>query len=58
MQLLHHGNKTVCIYVTGQNCIQAEIFWPMLILNFFSFLALIIHELGLGDKGNWESTYM
>ena len=30
----------------------------MLILNFFSFLALIIHELGLGDKGNWESTFM
>ena len=28
-----------------------------LILNYFlCFLALIIHELGLRDKGNWEST--
>ena len=27
-----------------------------LILFFFCLLALIIHELGLGDKGNQEST--
>ena len=26
-----------------------------LILNFLCVLALIIHELGLRDKGNWES---
>ena len=26
------------------------------ILNFLCLLALVIHELGLGDKGNWEST--
>ena len=53
MQLLHHGNKTVCIYVTGQNCFQAKIFKPRLILNFLCcLLALIILELGLGDIGN------
>ena len=28
-----------------------------LILNFFCILALIIHELGHGDKENWESTF-
>ena len=27
-----------------------------MILNFLCLLALVIHELGLGDKGNWEST--
>ena len=38
---------------------QAKNVKPRLILNFLCFLALIIHELGLGDnfcKGNWEST--
>ena len=29
-----------------------------LILNLLCLLALIIHELGLGNKGNWESTYI
>ena len=28
-----------------------------LILNFFCILALIIHELGHGDKENWGSTF-
>ena len=28
---------------------------PRLILNFFCLLALIIHELGQGNKRNWES---
>ena len=28
-----------------------------MILNFFCILALIIHELGHGDKDNWESTF-
>ena len=37
---------------TGQNKIQIKIFKPGVILNFLCFLALIIHELGLGDKGN------
>ena len=36
--------------------LQAKNVKPRLILNFLCFLALIIHELGLGDKGNWEST--
>ena len=38
---------------------QAKNVKPRLILNFLCFLALIIHELGLGHnfcKGNWEST--
>ena len=29
-----------------------------LILKFFGLLALITHVLGLGDKGNWQSTYI
>ena len=29
-----------------------------MILNFLCLLALIIHELGLGDKWNWESAYV
>jgi len=35
---------------------RSKFFKPRLILYFLSLLALIIHELGLGDKGNWEST--
>ena len=29
-----------------------------LIHNFLCLLALIIHELGQGNKGNWESTWV
>ena len=49
------------IYVTGQNKIQVnKIFltYSRLIPNFFCLLALIINELGLGDKENWESTQL
>ena len=35
---------------------QVKIFQPRLILKFLCFLALIIHALGLRDKGNIEST--
>ena len=35
-----------------QNQIQVKIFLPSLIISFLCLLALIIHELGLGDKGN------
>ena len=43
--------------VSIHNCkiayyIQVKIIQPRLILYFLCFLALIIHELGLGDKGN------
>ena len=39
------------VYVTGQNYIQVKI-WnlDLLTLNLLCFLALIIHELGLGDR--------
>ena len=40
----------------SQNNIQVKIIQSRLILYFLFFLALIIHELGLRDKGNWEST--
>ena len=40
------------VYVTGQNLIQVKFFKPSLILHFLCLLALIIHELGLGDKEN------
>ena len=36
--------------LTVQNEVQVKIFQPRLILSFRS--SLIIHELGLGDKGN------
>ena len=36
--------------------IQVNIFQPRLILYFLLFLALIIHELGPGQKRYWEST--
>ena len=36
----------------GQNNIQVKIIQSRLILYFLFFLALIIHELGLRDKGN------
>ena len=40
-------------YVTGQNWIQVKkLNQPRLILNFLYLPALIIHELGLVDKGN------
>ena len=39
---------------TGQIWSQVKFF--ALILNFLCVLALIIDELGLEDKGNWEST--
>ena len=32
--------------------------YSRLVLNFFCLLALIINELGLGDKENWESTQL
>ena len=38
------------------NIFRLKSFNPRLILNFLSLLALIILELGLGGKGNWEST--
>ena len=38
------------------NYIQVQITQPRLVLYFLCFLALIIHELGLGGRGNWEST--
>ena len=38
------------------NYIQVKIIQPRLILYFLFFLTLIIRELGLGDKENWEST--
>ena len=44
----------MCVAV--QNQIQVKIFLRGWIINFLCLLALIIHELGLGDKGNWEST--
>ena len=44
------------MYVTGQDQIQVKIFQPRLILNLLLLLAHIIHELGLADKSNWEST--
>ena len=40
-----------CTSVTGQIKFRF-IFAPRLILNFLCRLVLIIHELGLGDKGN------
>ena len=38
-------------------CLDWKIFKPRLIFNFLCLLAKIIHELGLGYKENWESTY-
>ena len=39
------------VSVTGQNYIQVKILnLPRLTLNLLCFLALIIHELGLGDR--------
>ena len=38
------------------NYIQVKIIQPRLILYFLCLLALIIHELGLGEKENWESS--
>ena len=35
---------------------RSKIFKPWLIPYFLTLQALIIHELGLGDKRNWEST--
>ena len=43
-------------YVTGQNHTQINIFETSLILNFLCLLALIHEKLGLGDKGDEEST--
>ena len=40
----------MCVAV--QNQIQVKIFLRSWIINFLCLLALIIHELGLGDKGN------
>ena len=37
--------------------IQVKIFEPRLVLSLLCFLSLIVHELGLGDKENRESTY-
>ena len=50
--------SSLSVAVTGQNEIQVKIFYPRLILNFLCLLAPIIHELGLGNKGIWESTYI
>ena len=57
-RLLHTHNYIhhAIIYATGKNCIQVQIIQPRLILYFLCFLALIIQELGLQDKGNCEST--
>ena len=43
-------------YLLQVKIIFRYVFQPRLILNFLCLLALIIHELGLGDKGNLEST--
>ena len=50
-------NKTQLYLLQVKFDLRLKIFSPRLILNFFCLLALIIHELGQGDKGNiWEST--
>ena len=38
--------------VMGQNLNQGKIFQPRLIIHFLCLLALIINDLGLGDKRN------
>ena len=44
-------------YVTSQIWFQVNFDLPKLILNFLRFLFLIHEWLGVGGKGNWESTY-
>ena len=51
------------VYVTGQNYIIQTVNFNFFnlhvhlhcILYFLGLLALIIHEIGLGEKGNWDS---
>ena len=43
-------------YLLHVKIIFRYVFQPQLILNFLCLLALIIHELRLGDKGKLEST--
>ena len=45
-----------CFDVTGQNLNRVKMFWPRLNLHFLCLLALLIRELGLGEKENLEST--
>ena len=42
-------------YLTLVYMFQVKLFKPRFILYLLCLLALIIHELGLGNKGNWES---
>ena len=63
-QFILHSCPFQMVYIShgGMSMLQVKIkfrstfFKPTLILYFLSLLALIIHELGLGDKGKWEST--
>ena len=53
-QILMRRLQDNVVYVTGQNRILVNFFLTQVNFQFplFIFLALIIHELGLGDKGN------
>ena len=63
-QFILHSCPFQRVYIShgGMSMLQVKIkfrskfFKPTLILYFLSLLALIIQELGPGDKGNWEST--
>ena len=46
----------ISIYVTGQNYIQVKIIQRRLVLYFLCFVALIIHWIRAGYKGNWDLT--
>ena len=46
------------MYVTGLNYVQVKIFEPRLILYFALSPSPYFHEPGLGDKENWESTWV
>ena len=55
-QILMRRLQDNVVFVTGQNKNLGYFFFFLTQVNFqfplFIFLALIIHELGLGDKGN------
>ena len=52
LKALQHLKPHSGLAVTGQNLNQGKIFQPRLIIHFFCLLALIINDLGLGDKRN------
>ena len=52
LPLFQHRQFSTMYHVTDLNYIHVKICEPRLILNLLCFLCLIIHELGLGGKGN------